>query len=53
MNSRENKKQILLWIDKDLYKKVKYQALDEDTSATLIITKAVECYLAKQENKKN
>ena len=41
-NSRDNKQKVLLWIDKDIYKKVKYLALDKDTTATEVICKAVE-----------
>ena len=51
--NRENKQQMLIWIDKDIVKKIKHLGVERDSSATHIVVEAVKEYLEKEENKKN
>jgi len=54
MSKRENETTFMLWINKDLYKQVKLEAIEEGTNAKEIICEALKLYFeSKQENKTN
>lgn len=52
MSKRENETTFMLWIDKDLYKQVKLEAVEEGTNAKEIVCEALKVYFESKKQSK-
>jgi len=53
MAARENERQVMFWMDKDLHKELRVKAAIEDLSVKQLICKVIEKYLEEEKNKNN
>lgn len=53
MSKRENETAFTLWIDKDLYKQVKLEAIEIDSNAKEIICESLKQYFERKQKNEN